>query len=242
MRRAGGPGGLGRAAAERLSTEGRNVVITDLPGENLDQAGEELGVVAIGANLGSQADLSQLANDPQLEDLTCLLIHHGVGASSRLDSHYDKVAGRRSIDINGTSVWATFSAFENLLKAKKSSTVVMLSSVAGLAAEPGNGAYGAAKFAVVGYVEGNVERLRSSGIRLHALCPGPIDTPLMRSIFAGFARDLGVSAEQFTADRLGSIPLKMSGTPEHIGAAASFLASSSSTGLILAPTGGEVLT
>lgn len=238
----GGAGGLGRAAADRLVAMGRSVVISDLPGDQLDHAASELGVPAIGANLSDVESLEALVQSPHLEGLDTLLIHHGVGASSRLDSHYDAAAGLRSIAINGTSVWRTFEMLRPRLAQQPSSTAVMLSSVAGLTAEPGNGAYGAAKFAVVGYVRGNYHALTEDGIRLHALCPGPIDTPLMRSIFAGFARDVGLSAEEFTANRLGSIPLKMAGSPHHIGAAAAYLSQLAAPGIVLAPTGGEVLT
>ncbi len=238
----GGAGGLGRAAAERLHAEGYQVVISDLPGEQLDKAAQEIGIEAIGANLSEPADLEKVRTHPSLDGLNALFLHHGVGASSRLDSNYDAAAGHRSVVVNGTSVWSTFNHLRPVLERTGNATVVMLSSVAGLQAEPGNGAYGAAKFAVVGFVKGNFERLASAGIRLHALCPGPIDTPLMRSVFAGFARDLGVTPEEFTAERLGGIPLKRAGEPRHIGAAAYLLARVASPGVVLAPTGGEVLT
>lgn len=238
----GGAGGLGRAAAERLYAEGYRVVISDLPGEQLDEAAQEIGTESIGANLSDPADVERVRTHPSLDGLNALFLHHGVGASSRLDSNYDANAGHRSVVVNGTSVWSTFNYLRPALEGAGNATVVMLSSVAGLQAEPGNGAYGAAKFAVVGFVKGNVERCASAGIRLHALCPGPIDTPLMRSVFAGFARDLGVTPEEFTAERLGGIPLKRAGEPRHIGAAAYLLAQLATPGVVLAPTGGEVLT
>ncbi len=237
----GGAGGLGRAAAERLLAEGRKVVITDMPGDMLDRATDELGVPGFGANLSDPAQVDALSNWDETEGIDTLLIHHGVGASSRLNSNYDESSGLRSISVNGTAVSRVFEAFRPALVARGSSTVVMLSSQAGLVAEPGNGAYGAAKFAVVGFVRGNAASLKEDGIRLQGLCPGPIDTPLMRAAFAGFARDLGISEEEFTAQRLGAIPLKRAGDPKHIGAAASYLVSLDASGVILAPTGGEVL-
>lgn len=238
----GGAGGLGRAAAERLIGEGKQVIISDLPGDMLDQAADDLGIEGVGANLCSPGDIDRLVKHPSIQGVRSLFIHHGIGASSRLDENYDSHSGKLSVEINGTSVWATYQAFKGLLGRHGSSTVVMLSSVAGLNAEPGNGAYGAAKFAVVGFVRGNVERARQHGIRLHALCPGPIETPLMKSIFSGFARDLGISLEEFTNRRLGSIPLKKAGKPHDIGATASLFCNLSATGVVLAPTGGEVLT
>jgi NAD(P)-dependent dehydrogenase (short-subunit alcohol dehydrogenase family) len=238
----GGAGGLGRAAAERMHAEGFRVIISDLPGNQLDKTAEELGVESIGADLGNPAELERIRRNEALNGLNALFLHHGVGASSRLDENYDSADGHRSVSVNGTSVWDTFNTFLPALQASGNATVVMLSSVAGLRAEPGNGAYGAAKFAVVGFVKGNFRQLASQGIRLHTLCPGPIDTPLMRAIFAGNARDLGVTPEEFTSQRLGGIPLKRAGQPHHIGAAASLLARLGSSGIVLAPTGGEVLT
>lgn len=237
----GGAGGLGRAAAEKLLAEGRKVIITDMPGDALDQAASELGVDGLGANLSSLKDVEKLARWSATDGIDTLLIHHGVGASSRLNDDYDVQSGLRSISVNGTAVWQVFEGFYSALKKQKSSTVVMLSSQAGLVAEPGNGAYGAAKFAVVGFVRGNAIRVKQEGIRLQGLCPGPIDTPLMRAAFAGFARDIGISAEEFTAQRLGQVPLKRAGDSAHIGAAASYLSRLDAGGVILAPTGGEVL-
>lgn len=237
----GGAGGLGRAAAEKLIAEGRRVVITDMPGDALDKAAEEMGIPFLGANLSDSSDVARLVAWDAADGIDTLLIHHGVGASSRLNDEYDVKSGLRSIAVNGTAVWQVFEGFYPALKKQTSSTAVMLSSQAGLVAEPGNGAYGAAKFAVVGYVRGNAARVKADGIRLQGLCPGPIDTPLMRAAFAGFARDLGISAEEFTAQRLGQVPLKRAGDSAHIGAGASYLSRLDAGGVILAPTGGEVL-
>ena len=237
----GGAGGLGRAAAEKLIAEGRRVVITDMPGDALDKAAEEMGIPFLGANLSDSSDVARLVAWDAADGIDTLLIHHGVGASSRLNDESDVKSGLRSIAVNGTAVWQVFEGFYPALKKQTSSTAVMLSSQAGLVAEPGNGAYGAAKFAVVGYVRGNAARVKADGIRLQGLCPGPIDTPLMRAAFAGFARDLGISAEEFTAQRLGQVPLKRAGDSAHIGAAASYLSRLDAGGVILAPTGGEVL-
>lgn len=235
----GAAGGIGRAAADLLVASGYPVVLTDLPSENLERAGRELRVPAIPANATDAAEVARLLRDPALADgLGGLLVLHGVGGSTGLDD-FDQQVCDRSLVVNGTAVDTLIRAALPSLAAP--ATLVVLSSQAGLTAEAGNAAYCAAKFAVVGYLRGLTEPLAEQGIRVQVLCPGPVDTPLMRNAFAGLAAAAGVSVEQFTADRLGLIPLGGAGTPQQMAAAVSLLARLRSTGVVLAPTGGETL-
>jgi NAD(P)-dependent dehydrogenase (short-subunit alcohol dehydrogenase family) len=238
----GAAGGLGRAAVEAFIAAGREVVITDLPGAALERTAQELGVPAIGANLGDASEVERLAADPLLARIDTVAIHHGVGASTRLDEHYDERLAERSLVVNGTTVWRVLNAVLPAIDRNGGGTIIALSSQAGLVAEAGNASYSAAKFAVVGLVEGLTSQLAARGIRIHALCPGPIDTPLWKAAYEGFAKDLGVDPADFLAERLSTVPLRRIGEPSHIGAAALYLSRLNGTGVILAPNGGEVLT
>lgn len=238
----GGAGGIGRAAAVSFQRAGHDVVLTDLPGDALDRAAEELGVPALPCDVAEPPALDRLAGEALLRDgVAVLVVHHGVPASTRLAS-LDSAVADRSLTVNGTAVASLVDRFTPLLRLGDPGTVVALSSQAGLVAEPGNSAYCAAKFAVVGLVRAVAPQLAVEGVRIQAICPGAIDTPLLRRAFEGFAADLGISDEEFTAQRVAGMALGRIGRPAEIGASSLFLSRLQATGVVLAPTGGEVLT
>jgi NAD(P)-dependent dehydrogenase (short-subunit alcohol dehydrogenase family) len=235
----GAAGGLGGAVAEAFVAAGRTVVVTDLGTNALESQAERLGVTTIACDVTSPDDVARLAAHPALADgISSLQVLHGVGGSGSLEE-LDEGVRERSLRINGTGVW---NVVDRLLPAVRqaSGSVVALASQAGLVAEPGNGAYCAAKFAAVGYVEqlASLEK----GARIHGLCPGPIDTPLMRNAFTGMAAAAGLSDEEYHAQRLSTIPLGRFGSPDHMGAAAVLLDELAATGVVLAPTGAFLLT
>lgn len=238
----GAAGGLGRAAAEALVAAGRTVVLTDREGPALTAVATALGAPAIPCDVVSPESVRALAGRPELAGgISALVVHHGVGGSGAL-AHLDPAIRDRSLTVNGTGVWNLVTEFQELLRRGGRGSVVVLSSQAGLYAEPGNGAYCAAKFAVVGLVRSLARQSPTSGLRVHALCPGPIDTPLMREAFAAMADAAGVSAEEYMAQRLAGIPLGRVGTTAQIGAAARYLIGLDASGVVLASTGGAVLT
>ncbi len=238
----GGAGGLGYAAAEEFVRRGRRVVITDLGTEGLEQTAEKLGVRAIPCDLTSPDDVRKLVDHPAvLDGLSALVVHHGVGGSGSLVELED---GPRdlSLRVNGTGVWNVVDAALPALRAGRPGSVVVLASQAGLIAERGNIAYCAAKFAAVGAVRGLAWQEHATGVRVHALCPGPVDTPLMRGAFEGMAAAAGVTFDEYLQTRMNEVPLRRFGTPEQMGAAARYLVDLDATGVILAATGGVVLT
>lgn len=237
----GAAGGLGYAAAEAIAATGRRVVLTDRAGAALEAAGLKLDAPTIACDLTEAGDLARLAASAELEGIDAIVVHHGVGASTRFGADYDTVASNRSLVLNGTTVYDVVELLIPLLK-PNGGAVVILSSQAGLKAEEGNAPYCAAKFAVMGYVTTLSERLRGDGITVQGLCPGPVDTPLMREAFAGFAEGVGLTAEEFTAQRISAIPLGRAGEPSQIGASTALLLDLHTTGVVLAPTGGETLT
>lgn len=237
----GAAGGLGFAAADAIAATGRRVVLSDRAGAALDEAGQKLNAPVIACDLTRSQDLAALAASPELSDLDAVVVQHGVGASTRFGAEYDTAVSNRSLVLNGTTVYDVVELLLPRLQAN-GGTVVILSSQAGLKAEEGNGPYCAAKFAAMGYVTTLAERVRGDRITVHGLCPGPVDTPLMRAAFAGFAEGLGMTTEEFTAHRLGAIPLRRAGEPTQIGASTALLLDLHATGVVLAPTGGETLT
>jgi NAD(P)-dependent dehydrogenase (short-subunit alcohol dehydrogenase family) len=236
----GAAGGLGGAVAAAFVAAGRRVVISDLASEALSRQAERLQVPAIACDVTSPDDVGALAAHPALANgVSSLQVLHGVGGAGAL-SDLDPAVRERSLRINGTGVWNIVEALLPAVSVANGSTVV-LSSQAGLIAEPGNGAYCAAKFAAVGLVRALANQ-GPANVRVHTLCPGPIDTPLMRNAFTGMAEAAGITYDEYHAQRLTVIPLGRFGQPEHMGAAALLLSDLDATGVTLAPTGAFLLT
>lgn len=237
----GAGGTLGRAAAKALVAGGHDVVVTDLGSAGLDTTAETLGVEAIPCDVTLAADLERLARHPRLQDgLSSLVVYHGVDGPGAI-REFDEAPLTRSLRVNGTGVWKALHHLLPALKLGSPGSVVVLSSQAGLVPEKGNGPYCTGKFAVVGLVRALAGQ-ELGGVRVHALCPGPIETPLMRRGFHGMAESAGISAEEYFAQRMREVPLGRFGAPHQIGEASRFLSELASTGVVLASTGGVVHT
>lgn len=236
----GAAGGLGAAVAQSFVDAGRRVILSDLPGPALVAQGERLGAATIACDVTSEDDVAALAAHPLLTDgLSSLQVIHGVGGSGAI-AGLDERPREMSLRINGTGAYNVVTALMPAVT-RGHGSVVVLSSQAGLVAEAGNGAYCAAKYAAVALVH-TLARTAEPGVRVHTLCPGPIDTPLMRSAFAGMADADGVTYDEYHASRMSVIPLGRFGSPEHMGHAAALLDSLQATGVTLAPTGAFLLT
>ncbi|HAC35519.1 MAG TPA: short chain dehydrogenase, partial [Gammaproteobacteria bacterium] len=111
--------------------------------------------------------------------------------------------------------------------------IVNTASVAGLAGTPGLPAYGAAKHGVVGITKGTAKEFASRGVRVNAVCPGVIETPMVDRL----ASDMASTQEAFKQIH----PIGRLGKPEEVAEAVAWLCSPSSsfvTGVALATDGG----
>ncbi len=174
--------------------------------------------------------------------LQVLALHHGIDGAGALRD-LDMARIRRIMAINGTAVATLIKTFLPALLRGAPSAVVLVSSQAGIKAEPFNTAYCAAKFGVTGLVHGLADVLTRDGVRIHVLYSGCTDTPLLTAAFQGFARGSGETADFYRRERTAKIPMQRLDSPAQVGAATVYLAQlEATTGLVLAPTGAETLT
>ena len=130
------------------------------------------------------------------------------------------------------------------IRARGGGSLLFTASTSGLVGSGFSPVYSMCKFGVVGFVKSLALRLAKDNIRVNALCPGPIDTPMLRVFVArpDQKSTIGVDPEELVAKRAhGSVPLGRTGKPEEIANAALFLLSDEAsfiTGAALPVDGG----
>ncbi|HWF76756.1 MAG TPA: SDR family NAD(P)-dependent oxidoreductase [Caulobacteraceae bacterium] len=216
----GGASGIGLAAARRFHREGAKVVIADL--------NDELGAAVV-RELGSERALyhhADVAAWPEVEalmqraakafgGLDVLFNNAGVG-SFATTPNLSVDEWRRVIDIDLSGVFYGCKAAIPLMRERGGGAIVNTASISGLRGDFGFAAYNAAKGAVVNYTRAAAIDHAREGIRINAVCPGPVDTPLI----AGVNQLQGIRELWDEA-----VPLGRFATPEEIAAVVAFLAS-----------------
>jgi NAD(P)-dependent dehydrogenase (short-subunit alcohol dehydrogenase family) len=227
----GGLSGIGAAIAARFAAEGARVVAADL-------AAPEAPLDAEPAIAPLQVDVTQEASTNAMA--AAVLAAHG-----RIDILVNSAGFGQDIPfldtpvavldrIMAVNVRGTFLAAQACGRAMRDAgrgAIINIGSVSGLAGSSGRSAYGASKGAIVTLTQVMAMDLAQYGIRVNAIAPGPVDTPLTQRVHTAATRDAWTRATM----------QRRYGTPEEVAAAALFLASDDAsyvTGHILPVDGG----
>ena len=182
----GGASGIGAATARRLHGEGATIVIADL--------NDELGA-AVAGELGENRAIYQrtdVSDWPQMQALMelararfgridILFNNAGIG-NFALTPDLDVEQWRRVIAVDLDSVFYGCKAAIPIMKAGGGGAIINTASASGLGGDFGFTAYNAAKGGVVNYTRALAIDHISDGIRVNAICPGPVDTPIIAGI------------------------------------------------------------
>jgi 3alpha(or 20beta)-hydroxysteroid dehydrogenase len=222
----GGGGGIGRAAARRFASEGARVVLVDVAAPALAQsveAVEKVGgeVLAVEADVTRAADAERYAEAAvaRFGGIDAFFNNAGVLGAVKPLVDYPEDAFDRVIAVNLKAVWLGMKAVVPRLRARGGGAVVNTASIAGLRGSPNIIAYTASKHAVVGMTRAASLELARHGIRVNAVCPAPIETPMVQQL------DADVRRERLTA----TIPMRRYGAPDEVAALVAFLASGDAT-------------
>lgn len=149
-----------------------------------------------------------------------------------------------AVDLNLRSVLVTTEAAIPELRARGGGALLFTASTSGLQGSPYSPVYSAMKFGVIGLTKSLAKRLARDGIRVNAVCPGPVDTPMLRVFVARPDQQStgGQDPEALIRQHSGRNPMGRTGRPEEIANAALFLLSDEAsfvTGAALPVDGGS---
>ncbi|MFB7718277.1 MULTISPECIES: 3-oxoacyl-ACP reductase FabG [unclassified Nocardia] len=232
----GAAGGIGLAVAELFHAHGAAVVLADLNEPGVRAAAEVVG----GRAIGMKCDVSEQESMQQLVDET-------LRWSGRLDVFVNNAGVTRDaslrkmttddfdtvIAVHLRGAWLGVRAASAVMREAGGGSIVNMSSLSGKSGNPGQSNYSAAKAGIVGLTKASAKELAHKGVRVNAIQPGLIRTPMTAAM----------NPEVFAA-READIPMKRAGEPSEVAGAALFLASDLSsymTGAVLEVGGGRLM-
>jgi NAD(P)-dependent dehydrogenase (short-subunit alcohol dehydrogenase family) len=221
----GGCSGIGLATVRRFVAEGAKVVIGDIDDEGGARLVYELGgiehVTYVHVDVTSKDEVDALFKAAKDTYGSVDIAFNNAGISppdddSILDTELD--AWRRVQEVNLTSVYLCCkAALPYMLEQKRGSIINTASFVAVMGAATSQISYSASKGGVLSMSRELGVQFAREGIRVNALCPGPVNTPLLKELFA--------TDPERAARRLVHVPMGRFGEPEELASAVLFLAS-----------------
>jgi NAD(P)-dependent dehydrogenase (short-subunit alcohol dehydrogenase family) len=222
----GGAGGIGLATARRLAAEGARVVIADLDEKAGAAAAEEVGGLFVPVNVTDREQVEALFQTTVDRYGSLDLAFNNAGIAPPDDDSILETgieAWRKVQEVNLTSVYLCCKAAIAHMRrqyaesGRKGSIINTASFVALMGSATSQISYTASKGAVLAMSRELGVQFAREGIRVNALCPGPVNTPLLQELFA--------KDPERAARRLVHIPAGRFAEPEEIAAAVAFLGS-----------------
>lgn len=234
----GAASGIGLATARQLAAEGADVILADRDFEGVANAVEALGgsAAAIALDVASEDSCRQCVAGA-VERHGGLDIVCNIAGVLDFGSLGDLNADRwnRVIGVNLTGVYHMCRAAMPHLVARRGS-VVNMASAAGLVGVPFNAAYTASKHGVVGLTRALALEFSKAGVRINAVCPGGVETPMLQQAMPG---NIDLEMVMRSASWLDDGALA---TPQEVAEVVAFLASEQArrmTGVALSVDGGQ---
>jgi (+)-trans-carveol dehydrogenase len=227
----GGARGQGRAHAVRLAEEGADIVVTDLcdqmpevpyamsTPDDLQETVKRIEsldrrCLAVTADARDIGQMRQVVEQTVAEfgRLTTVVINHGIGVPHTIDDEDVDAVFDATVETNLSAVWRTARAAVPALRANGGGSITATSSAAGLITFFGMPGYVAAKHGVIGLVKALAAELAEDWIRVNAVCPTTVATPMlhnpqMQTLFSGGNPDATVQDMEFPAQACNLLPI-----------------------------------
>jgi len=220
----GGAGSIGRITAKLFLAQGAKVLLVDLKEDSLKEAVAELGspdVKYSAADVTSAADVQRYVDEAVKAFGKIDIFFNNAGIEGVVNPvvDYPEDVFDKVIAVNVKGVWLGNKYV--LPQMNDGGSVILTSSVAGIAGSPNVSAYIASKHAVVGMMRNLAIEAASRKIRVNTINPSPVDNRMMRSLEAGYAPG---EAEAIKKEFEKAIPLGRYADPEEIAQLVVFLA------------------
>lgn len=231
--------GIGQAIAELYAAAGAKVVVSSRKQEAVDEVTKTIKnnggqALAIACNVGDADDISRLVDQTVATYGAIDILVNNAAANPTFgpvvltnEAAFDKI-----MNVNVKAPFELAKKVYPLMKAKKSGSVINISSVGGLRPESGLGIYSVSKASLISLTKVMAKEWGDDNIRVNAICPGLIKTKFSEALW---------SNEKIMNVMMKMVAIKRVGTPEEIAALALFLASEASgycTGSVFTADGG----
>ena len=218
----GGTGGIGAATCERLAGEGARVAVADL---DLDRAREvAAGLDGIGVVMDVRSTESVAAAvkaaEAELGPISVLVNNAGI-AEDDFFTRTDEAMWDRVIAVNLRGVLAVTHAVLGGMHERHGGSIVNIASEAGRVGSQLSTVYSATKAGVIGFTKALAKESARFGVRVNAVAPGPIETPMLKVA----PEALGELGERFVRGMVASTAMRRPGRPEEVAATIAYLAS-----------------
>ena len=221
----GGASGIGLASARRLASEGAKVVVADVDPGSGKAAADEVDGLFVQTDVSRADDVERLFQAADEAYGRIDVAFNNAGISPPEDDSIlttDIEAWRRVQEVNLTSVYLCCQKVIPYMQRQGRGSIINTASfVAVLGSATSQISYTASKGGVLALSRELGVQFAREGIRVNALCPGPVNTPLLQELFA--------KDPERAARRLVHVPIGRFGEPEEMAAAVAFLASDDSS-------------
>jgi 3-oxoacyl-[acyl-carrier protein] reductase len=228
--------GLGLAIAETFAAEGASVVLADMNEEQVVASARSLGIgdraLGVRCNVTDEADVDALvaAATERYGRLDVMVNNAGITRDTTMRK-MSVLDFELVVDVSLKGAWLGTRAAAGYMREHGGGSIINMSSISGKVGNPGQTNYSAAKAGIIGLTKAAAKEVGFAGVRVNALQPGIIDTPMT-----------AVLTDEVKAQRLADIPLGRFGQPAEVAQVALFLASDMSsylTGITIEITGGR---
>ena len=240
--------GMGRAGAIRFAKEGAKVAVVDIDAAGVDKVVQEI-TEAGGEAIGLSGDLTN-------DEFSKSIVHDTVKAFGGIDYAWlhaghpgpAKVEGMDmetwdlAVDLNLRTIALTTAEALPEMRKRENGAFLYTASIAGISGSPRSPVYSAMKFGVVGWARSLARRIAPEQMRANVLCPGGVDTPMLRTFIARPDQEStkGIDVEEQIRTRREAYPMGRPAVPDEQANAALFLLSAEASyvnGSVLAVDG-----
>jgi 2-hydroxycyclohexanecarboxyl-CoA dehydrogenase len=214
----GGASGIGAATARRLAAEGARVAVADVNEAGARSVASEIDGIAVRMDVTDVASVR--AGVAEAGDVDVLVNNAGTDRFSFF-VHTDEELWDFVLAVNLRGTIAVTHAVLDGMQKRGRGAIVNVASEAGRVGSQGSVVYSAAKGGVIAFTRAVARESSRFGVRVNAVAPGPIDTPLLNAA----PEQLGEIGERLKAGMIAATSMRRIGQPDEVAAAIAFLAS-----------------